>query len=95
MTFAASNLDAQVVKAMLSGMNLVLNDPSCRALDAQLVCTFGTVPAGRMYGLPSRRVLVAQASFERPSGVSYSLVSEGVVPPKVTGESHSTPPVRK
>ena len=75
-TFAAGSLDAQAVKLTLSGVNLAVNDPNCQASGAQLVCTLGTVPAGRMYVLPSRGVLVAQAAYQRPGGAAYSLAAE-------------------
>jgi len=43
----------------------------------QLVCTLGTVPAGRIHVLPSREVLMAEATYAQPGGVAYSLISEG------------------
>ncbi|GAA3995125.1 hypothetical protein GCM10022631_01560 [Deinococcus rubellus] len=86
-TFAAGSLDAQAVQVTLSGVNLAVNDPNCKAEGAQLVCTLGTVPAGRMYVLPGRGVLVAEAAYQRPDGASYSLISEGAAPPNVTGGS--------
>jgi len=75
-TFAAGGLDAQVVKLTLTGVNLAVNDPNCKADGAQLVCTLGTVPAGRMYILPSRGVLVAEAAYQRPDGPVYSLAAQ-------------------
>ena len=75
-TFAAGGVDAQAVKLTLTGVNLAVNDPNCKAEGAQLVCTLGVVPAGRMYVLPSRGVLVAQATYQRPGGAPYSLAAE-------------------
>ena len=75
-TFAAGSLDAQAVKLTLSGVNLAVNDPNCKAAGAQLVCTLGTVPAGRTYVLPSRGVLVAQAGYQRPGAAAYALSAE-------------------
>jgi len=75
-TFAAGSLDAQAVQLTLSGVSLAVNDPNCRASGAQIVCTLGTVPAGRMYVLPSRGVLVAEAAYQRPGGAAYSLTAK-------------------
>jgi len=75
-TFAAGNLDATKVQVTLSGVNLAVNDPNCKVDGAQLVCTLCTVPAGRMYVLPSRGVLVAEAMYQRPGSASYSLTTE-------------------
>jgi len=75
-TFAAGSLDATRVQVTLSGVNLAVNDPNCRVDGAQIVCTLGTLPAGRMYVLPSRGVRVAEAAYQRPSGAAYSLATE-------------------
>lgn len=76
-SFASGKADALNGVITLSGINLAVNDPSCQPKAAQLVCAVGRVPAGSIYTLPARGVLVVEASYQRADGRTYSLATDG------------------
>lgn len=74
--FDAGKTDAQTVRLTLSGVGLAVNDPTCRASGAQLVCEVSTVPAGQSYVLPARGALVVEAEYGRADGKRYNLATD-------------------
>ncbi|MBZ9750743.1 hypothetical protein K7W42_07700 [Deinococcus sp. HMF7604] len=75
--FEAGTLATTATTLTLSGVNLAVNDPSCRAVKAQLVCDVGPLPAGRAYVLPVRGALVVEADYARPGGAVFELAADG------------------
>ncbi|OLV18942.1 hypothetical protein [Deinococcus marmoris] len=74
--FDAGTLPAQDVVLTLSGIKLSVNDPTCKAVENQLVCKIGNVTAQTGYVLPARGVVV-EAEYKRPgSATVYKLATD-------------------
>lgn len=60
--------DALTIELTLLGQALRVNDANCRAIGAQLKCTFAHVPANHVYQLPFDGMLAAAfGSYQRPN----------------------------